>query len=119
MLNQRQEKFLRAMLETTSIEQACEVAGINKNTAYKYLKDELFLKEYRALRRELMQQVTTALQKSSSDAVETLKEIMSDKDASTGARRQAAKDILDMAYKAIDIDDVQERLEIIERNMSG
>lgn len=117
MLNQRQERFLKAMLETTSIEQACAVARITKNTAYKYLKDETFMKEYRALRRELMQQVTATLQKSSSDAVKTLNEVMLDVDATPNSRVQAAKNILEMAYRSLELDDIQERLEIIEQNL--
>lgn len=117
MLNQRQERFLKAMLETTSIEQACAVASITKNTAYKYLKDETFMKEYRALRRELMQQVTATLQKSSSDAVKTLNEVMLDVDATPNSRVQAAKNILEMAYRSLELDDIQERLEAIEQNL--
>ena len=117
MLNQRQERFLKAMLETTSIEQACAVASITKNTAYKYLKDETFMKEYRALRRELMQQVTATLQKSSSDAVKTLNEVMLDVDSTPNSRVQAAKNILEMAYRSLELDDIQERLEVIEKSL--
>jgi len=54
MLNQRQEKFLKALLTTASIEEACKQAKITKNTGYKYLKDEAFMKEYRGIRREAM-----------------------------------------------------------------
>lgn len=115
ILNQRQEKFLRALFETDTIEKACDVAGINKNTGFKYLKDETFINEYRAIRRELMQQVTGRLQKASDEAVQVLEEVMKDKQNSTpSVRVQSAKTILDVAYRSLEIDDMQERIEKLE-----
>lgn len=115
MLNQRQDKFLKALLETSSVEEACRMADINKNTGYKYLKDETFMKEYRSIRRQLMQDVTAKLQKSSIDAVNTLNEVMLDDTATPSSRVQAAKNVLDVAYRSIEIDDTQERLEELEK----
>lgn len=117
MLNQRQDKFLKALLETSSIEHACEKANIAKTTAYRYLKDETFMKEYRSIRRELMQDVTAKLQKSSIDAVNTLNEVMLDDTATPSSRVQAAKNVLDVAYRSIEIDDTQERLEELEKTV--
>ncbi|MDT2831889.1 phage replication protein [Vagococcus carniphilus] len=119
MLNQRQERFLKALLETPSIEQACKLAEINKNTGYKYLKDETFMKEYRAIRRELMQQVTAKLQKSSEDAVHTLNEVMFDSNATPSSRVQAAKNILEIAYRSLELDDIQERVDAIESRLAN
>lgn len=44
-LNIRQDRFLKALLEAPSIEKACKLAGINKSTGYKYLKDARFMAE--------------------------------------------------------------------------
>lgn len=110
-LNIRQDRFLKALLEAPSIEKACELAGINKTTGYKYLKDEKFLMEYRKLRREAMQQVTARLQKTSEEAVNVLRDVMHDKEASPSARVQSAKNILEIAYRSIELDDIQERIE--------
>lgn len=118
-LNIRQDRFLKALLEAPSIEKACELAGINKTTGYKYLKDEKFLMEYRKLRREAMQQVTARLQKTSEEAVNVLIDVMHDKEASPSARVQSAKNILEIAYRSIELDDIQERIESIERNLGG
>jgi len=94
------------------------MAGINKTTGYKYLKDEAFLVEYRKLRREAMQQVTARLQKKSEEAVDVLAEIMNDKDNSPNARVQAAKNTLDVAYRSIELDDMAERIEKVEAFMN-
>jgi len=117
-LNIRQDRFLKALLEAPNIEKACEMAGINKTTGYKYLKDKKFLVEYRSLRREAMQQVTARLQKKSEEAVEVLAEIMLDKANSPNARVQAAKNTLEVAYRSIDQDDLAERIEKVEEFMN-
>ncbi|MDH6363266.1 hypothetical protein M2139_000314 [Enterococcus sp. PF1-24] len=116
-LNIRQERFLKALLTESSIEKACVVAKINRTTGYKYLKDEKFLLEYRVLRREAMQQVTARLQKVSEEAVSVLHEIMLDQDNTPSARVQAAKNILDISYRSLELDDIQERVEQLEQNI--
>ncbi|MGG5369517.1 phage replication protein [Enterococcus sp. AZ196] len=118
-LNIRQDRFLKALLEAPSIEKACEMAGINKTTGYKYLKDDKFLTEYRKLRREAMQQVTARLQKASEEAVEVLREVMTDKKASPSSKVQAAKNVLEIAYRSIELDDIQERIAMIENKMTN
>lgn len=118
-LNIRQDRFLKALLETATIEAACKMAGINKTTGYKYLKDPVFMLEYRKIRRESMQQVTARLQKVSEEAVTVLQEIMLNSDNSPNARVQAAKNTLDIAYRSLELDDIQERLEQIEENIGA
>ncbi|WP_442760300.1 phage replication protein [Enterococcus italicus] len=118
-LNIRQDRFLKALLETATIEAACKMAGINKTTGYKYLKDATFLAEYRKIRRESMQQVTARLQRTSEEAVSVLHEIMLDSDNSPNARVQAAKNTLDIAYRSLELDDIQERIEELESRLSN
>ena len=117
-LNIRQDKFLKALLEAGSIDEACKKANINRTTGYKYLKDQLFMDEYRKIRRDAMQQVTARLQKKSEEAVEVLAEIMNNKEAPTSSRVQSAKNILDVAYRSLELDDVQERIEKVEKVLS-
>jgi hypothetical protein len=118
-LNIRQDRFLKALLETATIEAACKMAGINKTTGYKYLKDATFLAEYRKIRRESMQQVTARLQKASEEAVAVLHEVMTDSGNSPNARVQAAKNTLDIAYRSLELDDVQARIEELESRLSN
>lgn len=58
-----------------------------------------------------MQQVTARLQKASEEAVAVLTEVMNDKEAAPNARVQSAKNVLDIAYKSIELDDIQEQLD--------
>lgn len=118
-LNIRQDRFLKALLQCASVDQACKEAGINRTTGYKYLKDATFLAEYRKIRRESMQQVTARLQRASEEAVNVLREIMNDQDATPNARVQAAKNTLDIAYRSLELDDIQERIEELEGRLSN
>lgn len=110
-LNIRQDRFLKAMLQCASIDEACKQAGINRTTGYKYLKDTSFMEEYRALRREAMQQVTAQLQKRSEEAVAVLAEVMNDKEAPHSSRVTSAKNVLDVAYRSLELDDMQEQID--------
>lgn len=113
-LNIRQDRFLKALLECASIDEACRKAGINRTTGYKYLKDQDFMNEYRTLRREAMQQVTARLQKASEEAVAVLTEVMNDKEAPHASRVTSAKNVLDVAYRSLELDDYQKEIEEIK-----
>lgn len=113
-LNIRQDRFLKALLQCASVDQACKEAGINRTTGYKYLKDELFMDEYRSLRRDAMQQVTAQLQKKSEEAVQVLSEVMNDKEAPHASRVTSAKNVLDVAYRSLELDDMAAEMEKIK-----
>lgn len=114
-LTVRQEKFMIALMNTNTIIEACKEANITNNTGHKYLNNTEFKQAYMKLRRETMQQATNKLQQSAVMAVETLENVMSDIDNSTpSARVQAARAVLDNAYKSLEIDDIQQRLDVLE-----
>lgn len=110
-LNIRQDRFLKALLQCASVDQACKEAGINRTTGYKYLKDDSFMDEYRSLRRDAMQQVTAQLQKKSEEAVQVLAEVMNDKEAPHASRVTSAKNVLDVAYRSLELDDLQQEVD--------
>lgn len=113
-LNIRQDRFLKALLQCASVDQACKKAGINRTTGYKYLKDADFMDEYRSLRRDAMQQVTAQLQKKSEEAVQVLSEVMNDKEAPHSSRVTSAKNVLDVAYRSLELDDMAAEMEKIK-----
>lgn len=43
-----------------------------------------------------------------------LREVMMDKDSPPPSRVQSAKNVLDIAYRSVELDDIQERLENME-----
>jgi len=118
-LNTRQLKFLEALLVETTFEGAYKRAGIAKATALKYRELPAFKEAYRNAKRKAMEQVTTALQQASIEAVEVLKSVMNDEEAPATSRIQAARTVLDNAYKGIELDDLAERIEEVEAFMNA
>jgi len=117
-LKPKQEKFIISLMSKATTEEAIKDAGINRSTAYKYLRDSDFSNEYRRIRRETMQQVTSKLQNASFIAVETLLDVMADKELSTSSSRvQASRTVLENAYKGIEMDDLQQRIEQLEERL--
>ena len=117
-LKPKQEKLIIALMSKSTTEEAIEEAGINRSTAYRYMKDPVFSGEYRRIRSEAMQQVTSKLQQASILAVETLLDVMADKELSTSSSRvQASRTVLENAYKGIEMDDLQQRIEQLEERL--
>lgn len=46
----KQEKFIMALMSTSTTEEAYKKAGIAQSTAYNYLNDPVFKEEYRRIR---------------------------------------------------------------------
>lgn len=118
-LTPKQERFMVAMATSKSITEATKKAGIARVTGHKYLKDIKFKRAFRAYRSELMQQTTALLQSASIEAVGVLRSIMMDESISPYARQQSAQTILNVAYKAHELDDIVEMVEELEARFEG
>ena len=70
-----------------------------------------------AARRNAVQQATARLQTVTGEAVGVLREVMNDKSAKGSERVTAAKAVIELAYKGIDLEDFAKRLEIIEATL--
>ena len=113
-LNKNQEKFLIALMESTSIMEASKQAGVSNVTGHNYLNDPTFKAEYARIRRETFQLATNKLQQSAVQAVEVLNNIMVDDENPASSRVQASRAVLENAYKAYEMDDLQQRIEQLE-----
>ena len=102
------------MLTSKTVEDAYKKADITRNTAYRYLSDDDWKKEYRKKRNELTETLTTQLLQLGTQAIETLKENMVDPDATPATKNTTAKTILDYIYSNYDREQIIERLEQLE-----
>ena len=114
-LTQKQNDFLNAMLTSRTVEEATEKADITRNTAYRYLNNDEWQKEYRQKRNELTDTLTSHLLQLGTQAIETLERNMTDPDATPATKNTTAKTILDYIYSNYDREQIVERLEEIER----
>jgi hypothetical protein len=112
--SRKEEQFIAALLTNPSIEAAAKSVGIGNATAWRWMQDPNFATQYREARREVMRHATARLQEAAREAVECLRDVQRTGE-SESARVSAARTILEQALKAADLEDVQERLDVLEQ----
>ena len=114
-LSAKQEKALVALIAAPTLEAAAEVAKVTPRTLHRWIRgDRLFRNEYKEARRAALDGAIASLQLGATEAVETLREGM--KDRNVQARIRAASILLDNAFKAHHAFDLEERLKRLEEN---
>ena len=109
-----QERAIVALLSHSTIKSAAKAIGIDDATLWRWLQDKEFHTAYMSFRRESVRQSIARLQQASSEAVSTLRTIMKDKKAPASARVVAAKSIIEYAMKAVELEDLAERVAQLE-----
>ena len=111
----KQDQAIAALLEQPTISKAAKKAGVGERTLLRWLKLDDFQLAYRIARRALVSQAIAHLQQTTGEAVETLRLVMTDKSAPASAKVAAARIALDLAFKAIETEDVEQRLTALEQ----
>src|SRR5215831_5635195 len=106
-LSRKQELALAALLTCSAITDAAKQCGIGEVTLHRWLKDATFQAAYREARRAVVQHAITQVQQATGEAVETLRRVMQDPEAPASAKVSAAKNILDTAVKAVELEDLE------------
>ena len=115
-LTHKQERTIVALVTEPNIPKAAEVAKVGQRTIYDWLKQDLFKDELRRARRESFTQAVALAQRYAPLAMTTLAKIASDSNAPHHARVSASIGILRFGREAIEIDDLQARLEVLEQS---
>ena len=111
----KREKYLVALLTSSTKTEAYKTAHISKATANRIEQDPGFIDQYNKVRRQAMTQASDKLQGLASKAVDTLATIMDSEQATPTERTRVAKIILDGASQAQQTHDILERLDKLEQ----
>jgi hypothetical protein len=114
-LTAKQEQALIALLDCGEIKQAAETAGVTKVTLWRWLQSPDFQTRYRGARRQLVETAIAQLQSDCTIAARVLREVAEDRDAPASSRVAAARTILEQSIGAIELMDLQERVEMLEK----
>lgn len=114
-LSPKQEKAIMSLLIEPTIRKAAESAGVGETTLYRWLQEKEFDKAFKEARKQALTQTISRIQQSSTNAVETLNEIMGDREAPPSSRVTAARTVLEMAFKAFELEDLAEKFEEMEQ----
>jgi hypothetical protein len=108
----KQEKLIALLLTERTIDEACKKAGVNVTTYWRWMQDEVFLKEYRKVRRGILENTVAKLQSSTYQAIEALERNLSCENPSVEIR--CAQIILEQSMKGLEALEIENRLEELE-----
>jgi hypothetical protein len=114
-----QERAIVALLSHANTRTAAKAVGVDEATLWRWLQDKDFHAAYMTARRETVQHALARLQQVSTEAVNTLREVMRDKTAKGSERVSAAKAIIEYSMKAVEIEDLAQRVEELESVMAA
>ena len=114
-LTPKQERALVALLDCGEIKGAAKVAGVGEVTLWRWLQLPAFQSRYREARRQLVETAIALLQSDCTIAVRVLREVAEDKQAPASSRVAAAKTIIEQSIGAIELMDLQDRVEMLEK----
>jgi hypothetical protein len=110
-----QQKALEALIHNAADAAAAAECGVSKRTLFRWLKEPGFQNAHRMLQNAFVTQAHAGLNGITADAVETLRELMNDRNAPAGARVSACRATLTLAYELIQAEEIQWRLERLEK----
>jgi DNA-binding MurR/RpiR family transcriptional regulator len=114
----KKDQAILALLTHPTIGEAADTAGVSEVTLWRWLQDQDFQQSYREAKRQVVQQALTRVQQVSGEAVDVLRDVMADDTKPPSSRVTAARTILDMALKSVEIEDLEARIEALERRIN-
>ena len=111
----KREEAIIALLTNRNLEDAAKSIGVGTKTLFRWTKTPDFEEAYRKARRDAFSQSVGRLQQASGAAVSTLLKVMIDPATPASSRIRAADSVLNHSTKAIEIEDLEVRLALLER----
>jgi hypothetical protein len=112
-INHRREQAIAALLAEPTLEAAATRAKVSVRTLKAWLRDDGFRKEYRECRRRLVEGAIGRIQAAAGKAVACLERNMDC--GKPGDEIRASLGLLEHAVRGVEIADLAERLEHVER----
>lgn len=113
-LNGKQMKALSALLCSPTLAAAAKLSGIPERSLYRYLRTPHFADAYRRARTEQVRQSMCHLQRMTTKAAATLETLLGDPVTKGAVKVAAARTVLDLSLRAIEIEDLEARLTALE-----
>ncbi len=113
-LPRKQHQAIAALMSCRTLREAAETVGVGEATIFRWLQDKHFQNAYRKAKHQVVQQALSNLQQVSGQAVDALRKIMLDPKKPPSTRVTAARVILESAIKALEVDNLEARIEALE-----
>ena len=117
-LTGRQAKALEALLQEPTMARAAAAAGVGERSLRRWMTEPVFRDAVFRARREAFGQAIWLTQRYAAGAVATLVKVMGDAAAPPSSKVAAAGMLLKFGREGIELDDLAERVEMLERAAS-
>lgn len=114
-LTPQQQAALVALLSCPTYAAASAQSGVSQASLWRYMQDETFARLLREARRVVVSQAVLRLQCAAGDAVKALHDIVNSAEAGGAVRVSAARAILDMAFRAVEQDELKAGIAELEQ----
>ncbi|VGO12179.1 hypothetical protein PDESU_00730 [Pontiella desulfatans] len=114
-LTPRQERLLVELVKTPDIQAAAKAAEVGRTTVYRWLEQPEFAAELDRCRNQAMNEALCNIKSLSSKAVQVMQELLDSENHSV--RRMVCKDVLRHALQLREMEEIEQRLSRIEREM--
>ena len=112
------EAAIAALLECGTEREAAKRCGLSLRGLKRLLADGDFQAHYRAARSRLIQNATLRLRRNMAGAADVLSRIASNRKTPAGPRVSAARAVIELGLRAHEIEDLAERLTVLERELN-
>jgi hypothetical protein len=116
-LSRKQEVAIVALLEQDTVEKAAQAVGVNEKTLRNWQKRPDFVAAFRAARRNIVEGAITRLQQLATGAILALNRNLTCRIPAVEVR--TAQIVLEQSLRALELGDVLERVEELERRIGG
>jgi len=82
------------------------------------MRDQAFQEALQEAKHRIVAQAIIQLQQTTGEAVETLRTIITDNEAPSSSRVSASKTVLDFAVRAVKLEEIEDRLKVLESKKS-
>lgn len=104
------ETLIAALISNPTIKAAATACGVSERYIYGRLRDPAFKEKYDAARREMLEQSTAFIQGITSEAIQKMRDVMNDPDASQQTQLNAAESIMRNSLKFTEQNDILTQL---------
>ena len=117
-LSRNQERAISALLVHPTMCEAAAAARVSQVSLWRWMQLPEFKEQYRLARREAVSQPVGQLQAACNVAVMALTDISQDVNCPASARVSAARTVLELALKGVELEDLSVRVEHLELQVS-
>ena len=115
MNSRRLEKYLAALLTSSTQKEAAEKAGISSRWMREVMRDPEFAAEYARRKAAVVDDATRHIQSVYNKAIKTLEDVIDSKKASNRDKINAARAVLEYGQQLTETNEVITRLDDLER----